>query len=56
MKVRTRKPEETRRYSGMLLQLIPSQRFFILLFSFSLMYYNYNMLCFRFIMKYILFF
>lgn len=47
---RKRELEETIRYSGMLLQMIPSKRGFILFLNFSLMYFNMNMVYFIMIM------
>jgi hypothetical protein len=43
---RKRELEETIRYSGMLLQMIPSRRSFILFLNFSLMYFNMNIVLF----------
>jgi hypothetical protein len=43
---RKRELEETIRYSGMLLQMIPSKRSFILFLNFSLMYFNMNIVLF----------
>jgi hypothetical protein len=47
---RKRELEETIRYSGMLLQMIPSKRSFILFLNFSLMYFNMNIVYFILIM------